>query len=160
MIKFALAALVAVVSLAAMNDAEARGRRVKHHAPVQQNWSGPDIFGHWQGFSPMRAIGSTSRFIRGRLICAVNVNAALAANGIKGTGSAMARSFHTWGQRSGPVPGAVAIFSRRGGGHVAIVDSVRSDGTVIYKNPSARRQQWVVGPYSRRPIEFRVASAL
>lgn len=103
-------------------------------------------------------LGGTSRFIRGRLVCARNVNAALAARGIKGTGSALAKSFLPWGVASGPVPGAVAVFSRgRRGGHVAIVDSVRPDGTVIYLNPSSRRQAWQVGPYNRRPIAFRVA---
>lgn len=101
--------------------------------------------------------GSAARFIRGRLVCARNVNAFLAARGIRGTGSAYAKSFLPWGRASGPVPGAVAVFNRRGGGHVAIVDSVRPDGTVIYLNPSSRRQAWQVGPYNRRPIAFRVA---
>lgn len=99
-----------------------------------------------------------SGFIRGRLVCARNVNAALAARGIRGTGSAYAKSFLSWGRGSGPQPGAVAVFSRgRRGGHVAIVHEVKSDGTVIYLNPSSRRQAWQVGPYNRRPIAFRVA---
>lgn len=99
-----------------------------------------------------------SGFIRGRLVCARNVNAALAARGIRGTGSAFAKSFLSWGRGSGPQPGAVAVFSRgRRGGHVAIVHEVRPDGTVIYLNPSSRRQAWRVGPYNRRPIAFRVA---
>lgn len=106
--------------------------------------------------APHRAyIGS--HFIRGRLVCAVNVNAALAARGVKGTGSALAKSFLRWGRPTPPVPGAVAVFGRRGGGHVAIVHSVNPNGTVIYANPSSRRQQWVVGPYRARPIAFRVA---
>ncbi len=96
------------------------------------------------------------RFIRGRLVCARNVNLALAERGIHGTGSAAARSFLRWGSASGPVPGAVAVWSRgRRGGHVAIVHSVRPDGTVIYLNPSSRRQSWQIGPYNRRPIAFR-----
>lgn len=99
-----------------------------------------------------------ARFIRGRLICAVNVNAALAARGVRGTGSALAKSFLRWGRPTSPVPGAVAVFSRGRGGHVAIVHSVRSDGTVIYLNPSARRQAWTVGPYRKRPIAFRAAA--
>lgn len=105
-----------------------------------------------------QAFGQPS-FVRGRLVCAVNVGRALAARGIKGTGSALAMSYRTWGRSSGPVPGAVAVFSRGGkGGHVAIVDHVRPDGTVIYLNPSARKQAWVVGPYRRQPITYRVAS--
>jgi hypothetical protein len=108
-----------------------------------------------------RAFGVPHRFIRGRLVCAVNVNAALAEKGIKGTRSAMAKSFLGWGRSSPrPVPGAVAIFNRgrsSKSGHVAIVHSVKPNGTVIYVNPSARRQAWVVGPYRGRPIAFRVA---
>lgn len=97
-------------------------------------------------------------FIRGRLVCAVNVGAELARRGIRGTGSALAKSYLPWGRASGPVPGAVAVFDRgRRGGHVAIVHSVRQDGTVIYLNPSSRRQAWQIGPYHKRPIAFRVA---
>lgn len=59
---------------------------------------------------------------------------------------------------SRPVPGAVAVFNRgRLGGHVAIVHHVRPDGTVIYLNPSSRRQAWQVGPYRKQPIAYRVA---
>jgi hypothetical protein len=97
-------------------------------------------------------------FVRGRLICAVNVGRALQARGIKGTGSALAKSYLHWGRPSGPTPGAVAVFSRGRGGHVAIVQSVRADGTVIYLNPSSSRQAWTIGPYRRRPIAFRVAA--
>lgn len=96
-------------------------------------------------------------FIRGRLICAANVGAELARRGIRGTGSRLAMSYRNWGRASGPVPGAVAVFGRRGGGHVAIVHSVRPNGQVIYLNPSSRRQAWVIGPYGRRPIAYRVA---
>lgn len=98
-------------------------------------------------------------FIRGRLICAVNVGAELAARGIRGTGSRQARSYLDWGRPSGAVPGVVAVFSRgKRGGHVAIVHSVRPDGTVIYLNPSSRRQAWQIGPYRRKPIAYRAAS--
>lgn len=97
-------------------------------------------------------------FARGRLVCAENVGRALAARGIKGTGSRLAKSYLAWGRKSPPVPGAVAVFSRRGGGHVAIVHSVTPSGQVIYLNPSSRRQAWVIGPYRRQPIAYRVAS--
>jgi hypothetical protein len=111
----------------------------------------------WRGVADV--VTGPARFIAGRLVCALNVNAALAARGIRGTGSASAASFKTWGRGSGPVPGAVAVFTRRGGHHVAIVHSVRPDGTVIYLNPSARRQAWQVGPYARTPIAFRVPAS-
>lgn len=108
----------------------------------------------------MRHIGGAtpSRFIRGRLVCARNVNAALAARGVRGSGSNFAKSFLRWGVASGPVPGAVAVFNRRGGGHAAIVHSIAPNGAVIFLNPSSRRQQWVIGPYRGRPIAYRIAA--
>lgn len=107
----------------------------------------------------LNGISMPARFVGGRLKCAVNVGVALAERGIRGTGSALAKSYLHWGRPSGPQPGAVAVFSRgRRGGHVAIVQDVRPDGTVIYLNPSSRRQAWQVGPYHKRPIAFRVAS--
>lgn len=110
-----------------------------------------------QGFRREVASAATP-FIRGRLVCARNVNAALAARGIKGTGSALAKSYLAWGRASGPAPGAVAVFSRGRGGHVAIVHSVLPNGTVLYLNPSSRRQAWVIGPYRRKPLGYRVAA--
>lgn len=108
---------------------------------------------------PTASTTAGARFIRGRLVCALNVGAELARRGIRGTGSALAKSYLSWGRASGPAPGAVAVFGRgRRGGHVAIVHSVRPDGTVIYLNPSSRRQAWQVGPYYKRPIAYRVAS--
>lgn len=105
------------------------------------------------------AFGMPHRFVRGHLICARNVNVALAERGIRGTGSALAKSFLRWGRQSRPVPGAIAVFNRgRKGGHVAIVHSVKPNGTVIYLNPSASKQRWVIGPYRKRPISYRVAA--
>jgi hypothetical protein len=127
------------------------------------NWTPRERAAHAVGIIPTSHQHSwnartPSRFIRGRLICARNVGAALAARGIRGTGSALAKSYLHWGRASGPVPGAVAVFGRRGGGHVAIVDHVEPNGTVIYLNPSSRRQAWQVGPYRRKPLAFRVAT--
>jgi hypothetical protein len=104
------------------------------------------------------AVTAPVRFIAGRLVCARNVNALLESRGIRGTGSDWAKSFLDWGRPSGPVPGAVAVFHRKGGGHVAIVHSVEPDGTVIYLNPSNSRQAWQVGPYHKRAIGYRVPS--
>jgi len=102
--------------------------------------------------------GPPARFIAGRLICAVNVNAALAARGIQGTGSRLAKSFLQWGRPSGPAPGAVAVYNRGRNprsGHVAIVDAVLPDGRVVVWNPSPRG--WVRHVYGRQPIAYRVA---
>lgn len=102
-------------------------------------------------------LGVPARFIPGRLKCAENVNAALAARGIRGSGSAMAKSFLQWGRASGPVPGAVAVYHRgRPGaatGHVAIVAAV-SGGIVRVWNPTPHG--WRLVPQHRRAIAYRV----
>jgi hypothetical protein len=101
------------------------------------------------------SIARPARYIAGRLICAVNVNSALAERGIKGTGSAAAKSFLHWGRPSAPVPGAVAVSSRRGGGHVAIVSRVEG-GRIYVWNPSPRGRGWQEQAYRYRAISFRV----
>lgn len=110
---------------------------------------------------PATDLGSIARpvrYIAGRLICAINVNSALAERGIIGTGSARAKSFLTWGMASAPVPGAVAVSSRgRRGGHVAIVSRVER-GRVYVWNPSPRGRGWQEQAYRYRAISFRVPS--
>lgn len=102
-------------------------------------------------------IARPGRYIAGRLICAINVNAALAERGIRGTGSALAKSFLGWGRASVPVPGAVAVAvsARRGGGHVAIVSRVEG-GQVYVWNPSPRGSGWQEVAYRHRAISYRV----
>lgn len=101
------------------------------------------------------SFGAPSRFIGGSLKCAVNVNAALAARGIRGTGSALAKSFLGWGHScSCNTPGAVAVYGRgRRGGHTAIV----ADASGRIWNPSQRRGAWQLSHYKRRPIACRCA---
>ena len=95
------------------------------------------------------------KFIKGRLVCAINVNAELARRGIRGTGTARARDFLRWGHSSRPVPGAVAVYARGRGGHVAIVSRVER-GRVYVWNPSTRCQCWREGVYHKRAIGYRV----
>lgn len=61
--------------------------------------------------------------------CAAFVNAILKANGIKGTGSNLARSFLKWGQpvKDTPQPGDIIVFPRGNSnwqGHVGFVFNV------------------------------------
>lgn len=100
--------------------------------------------------------GRPSRFIPGRLICAINVGAALAERGIKGTGSALALSYLHWGRSAGgPVPGAVIVSARRGGGHVAIVSRV--EGGVVYAwNATGGQSGWREIPYRHPVLDYRV----
>lgn len=108
-------------------------------------------------FSWSAAVSRPAHYIAGRLVCAVNVNAELARRGIRGTGSALAKSFLHWGRASRPVAGAVAVYGRRGGGHVAIVSRV-VNGRVYVWNPSSRRHQWREVEYRKRAISYRVAA--
>jgi uncharacterized protein (TIGR02594 family) len=70
---------------------------------------------------------------RGSLWCARFMNMVLQHTGHHGTGSDMARSFASYGQRtSGPQIGAIAVMGRRGGGgHVGIVSGIDAGGNPI-----------------------------
>lgn len=107
-------------------------------------------------FGPTQ-VAAPARFIGGKLICAINVNAALAERGIQGTGSALAKSFLRWGYSTGPTPGAVAVYHRGRdprSGHVAIVSRVEG-GQVYIWNPT--RRGWVEQVQRRAPIAYRAA---
>jgi uncharacterized protein (TIGR02594 family) len=68
----------------------------------------------------------------GSLWCARFMNMVLEKTGHKGTGSAMANSFASYGTRiSGPQVGAIAVMGRRGGGHVGIITGIDSSGNPI-----------------------------
>jgi hypothetical protein len=96
------------------------------------------------------------RYVHGRLICAINVGAALAERGIKGTGSALALSYLHWGRSAGgPVPGAVIVSARRGGGHVAIVSRVEKGITYAW-NATGGQSGWREIPYRHRVIDYRL----
>jgi hypothetical protein len=62
--------------------------------------------------------------------------------------SALALPYLKWGRASPPVPGAVAVSGRRGGGHVAIVSRVEGNQVYVW-NPSPRA---VAGRKSRIAI--------
>jgi uncharacterized protein (TIGR02594 family) len=69
---------------------------------------------------------------RGSLWCARFMNMVLQHSGYHGTGSDMASSFASYGQRvSGPQVGAIAVMGRRGGGHVGVVTGVDGAGNPI-----------------------------
>jgi uncharacterized protein (TIGR02594 family) len=69
---------------------------------------------------------------RGSLWCARFMNMVLQHTGHRGTGSDMANSFASYGQRvSGPQVGAIAVMGRRGGGHVGIITGIDARGNPI-----------------------------
>ena len=69
---------------------------------------------------------------RASLWCARFMNMVLARTGHRGTGSDAASSFASYGHRvSGPEVGAIAVMSRRGGGHVGIITGIDARGNPI-----------------------------
>ena len=67
-----------------------------------------------------------------RAWCAAFMNMVLNRTGHRTSGSNLARSFASYGQRvSGPQIGAIAVMSRRGGGHVGVVSGIDAKGNPI-----------------------------
>jgi uncharacterized protein (TIGR02594 family) len=90
------------------------------------------------GFGSSDVVAEARRYIggnptgRGSLWCARFMNMVLERSGHRGTGSDMAQSFASYGQRvSGPQIGAIAVMSRRGGGHVGVVSGIDAAGNPI-----------------------------
>jgi uncharacterized protein (TIGR02594 family) len=90
------------------------------------------------GFGGSDLVSEARRYIggnptgRGSLWCARFMNLVLEHTGHRGTGSDMASSFASYGQRvSGPQVGAIAVMGRRGGGHVGIITGVDARGNPI-----------------------------
>jgi len=90
------------------------------------------------GFGSSNVVAEARRYLggnptsRGRLWCARFMNMVLERSGHHGTGSDMARSFASYGQRvSGPQVGAIAVMGRRGGGHVGVVSGIDAGGNPI-----------------------------
>jgi uncharacterized protein (TIGR02594 family) len=94
--------------------------------------------GSFGGFGASNVVAEARRYLgtnptgRASLWCARFMNMVLQRTGRRGTGSDLARSFASYGQRvSGPQVGAIAVMGRRGGGHVGVVSGVDSKGNPI-----------------------------
>jgi uncharacterized protein (TIGR02594 family) len=115
--------------------ARARGRDAgRSHAQAMADASASPA----AGFGSSNVVAEARRYIggnptgRGRLWCARFMNMVLQHAGLHGTGSDMARSFASYGQRvSGPQVGAIAVMGRRGGGHVGVVSGIDASGNPI-----------------------------
>ena len=91
------------------------------------------------GFGSSNVVAEARRYIGGNptgrasLWCARFMNMVLQHAGYRGTGSDLARSFASYGQRvSGPQLGAIAVMGRRGGGgHVGVVSGIDAGGNPI-----------------------------
>jgi len=95
--------------------------------------AGPSSFGSSGVVSEARRFLGGNPTGRGSLWCARFTNMVLQHSGYRGTGSDMANSFASCGQRvSGPPVGAIAVMSRgRRGGHVGIITGVDAAGNPI-----------------------------
>jgi uncharacterized protein (TIGR02594 family) len=90
-------------------------------------------------FGSFNVVAEARRYIGGNptgrasLWCARFMNMVLQHAGYRGTGSDLARSFASYGQRvSGPQVGAIAVMGRRGGGgHVGVVSGIDAGGNPI-----------------------------
>jgi uncharacterized protein (TIGR02594 family) len=107
-----------------------------------------------------RAVNVASRYLgtnptgRKSLWCAEFMNMMERKMGRPGTGSAMAKSYASYGRRvSNPRPGDIAVISRKGGGHVGYVMSVSGGKVKLISGNHGRKVG--VGTYSRsRVIAF------
>jgi uncharacterized protein (TIGR02594 family) len=95
--------------------------------------------GNSSGFGISGVVAEARRYIgtnptgRSALWCANFMNMVLERTGYQSTGSNMARSFASYGQRvSGPQVGAIAVMSRgKRGGHVGVVSGIDASGNPI-----------------------------
>lgn len=96
-------------------------------------------------------LGNGAIYGRANLWCARFVNYVLKATGHPGTDSDQAASFARYGTRvSGPQVGAIAVMSRRGGGHVGIVSGVDATGDpVVISGNHLNRVREAVYPKNR-----------
>ena len=101
-------------------------RAVQSESQAAQSVGGSDVVAEARRYIGGNPTG------RSRLWCARFMNMVLQRSGHSGTGSDMARSFASYGQRlSGPQVGAIAVMGRRGGGHVGIVSGIDANGNPI-----------------------------
>ncbi|MBC7576432.1 MAG: TIGR02594 family protein [Tardiphaga sp.] len=116
-----------------------RVRASRRQATLRSADSAAEAFSNNSGFGSSNLVAEARRYIggnptgRGRLWCARFMNMVLQRSGHQGTGSDMARSFSSYGQRiSGPQVGAIAVMSRgRRGGHVGVVSGIDPSGNPI-----------------------------
>jgi hypothetical protein len=128
----------------------ARGSRWKHVTQMQArgvthrnasfgSGAAPGGAAVSSGFGSSNVVAEARRYIggnptgRGSLWCARFMNMVLQHSGYRGTGSDLARSFASYGQRvSGPQIGAIVVMGRRGGGHVGVVSGIDAGGNPIW----------------------------
>lgn len=111
------------------------------------------------GVRPAALVAEARRYLgtnptgRARLWCARFVNFVLKRVGQPGTGSDAAKSFAFYGRRiSGPQYGAIAVLTRKGGGHVGIVTGVDRNGNPILIAGNNGRRKVGISVYPKRRV--------
>jgi uncharacterized protein (TIGR02594 family) len=124
-----------VAQMQAKGLADANATLVDHYSTLTPagGATAPSSFGASGIVSEARRYLGGNPTGRGSLWCARFMNMVLQHSGYRGTGSDMARSFASYGQRvSGPQVGAIAVMGRgRGGGHVGIITGIDGSGNPI-----------------------------
>lgn len=94
-------------------------------------------------------IGNGAIYGRSNLWCARFMNVVLQRSGYHGTGSDMASSFASMPRTTARV-GAIAVMSRRGGGHVGVVSGFDASGNpIIISGNNAGRVREAAYPRGR-----------
>lgn len=162
----AMVLIFAFISSLAATAADARPLKGRHdyarhsphprhgirHAPVAAAPVG--LFGGFGSSLVAEArsqLGNGAIYGRRDLWCARFMNYVLLATGHRGTGSDKASSFARYGTRvSGPQVGAIAVMTRRGGGHVGVVSGIDKSGNpVVISGNHNRRVGEAVYPRGR-----------
>ena len=119
------------------------------------------------GFGSSNIVAEARRYIggnptsRGSLWCARFMNMVLQHSGYRGTGSDLARSFASYGQRvSGPQIGAIAVMGRRGGGHVGVVSGIDAGGNPIVVSGNNGQPGQGNASFARADLRLRHADEL
>lgn len=121
--------------------AHSRNRAIAHFAKVDLGplkssaaWSGSDVVAEARRYIGGNPTGWNS------LWCARFMNLVLERTGHKPSGSNQASSFAHYGRRiSGPQIGAIAVMSRKGGGHVGVVTGVDAGSVTVISGNHNRR---------------------
>ncbi|MGH6707579.1 MAG: TIGR02594 family protein [Bradyrhizobium sp.] len=126
-----------VAQMQAGGFADANASLVDHNSTLTPSGgmmaSAPTSFGSSNVVAEARRYLGGNPTGRGSLWCARFMNMVLQHSGYRGTGSDMANSFASYGQRvSGPQVGAIAVMGRgRRGGHVGIITGIDASGNPI-----------------------------
>ena len=120
-------------------------RRIDLRLPVAPNGSNSNLVALAARYVGENPTGRRS------LWCADFANLVLRQAHRTGTGSRLAKSFLSF-PRTSPHLGAIAVMSRRGGGHVGFVAGFDSNGNPLIISGNSRGHRVSVSTYDRRRI--------